>query len=54
MKPWKIYHPCRKDLRQDFFEQDRVRVKQMAGAILAKMENPQPLLSELFHLMRAK
>ena len=56
LKPWKrLISLVSQDLEDDgSFQQQRGMVQQMAGSVLAKMENPEPLLMELLHLICAK
>ena len=56
LKPWKrLISLVSQDLEDDgSFQQQRGMVQQMAGSVLAKMENPEPLLKELLHLICAK
>ena len=56
LKPWKrLISFVSQDLEDDgSFQQQRGMVQQMAGSVVAKMENSKPLLMELLHLICAK
>ena len=56
LEPWKrLISLVSQELEDDgSFQQQRGMVQQMAGSVLAKMENPEPLLMELLHLICAK
>ena len=56
LEPWKrLISFVSQDLEDDgSFQQQRGMVQQMAGSVVAKMENSKPLLMELLHLICAK